>query len=36
MDEVPVHLDNKCSGYKARDVTKYVLWPAGFHGHDCN
>ena len=36
VNEAPVNLSNKFRSHKASDIAEQVLWPAGFHGHDCN
>ena len=36
VDEAAVDLRHEFGGHEASGVAEQVLWPARFHGHDCN
>jgi len=36
VDQSPVDLCHQFGGYDASGVAEQVLWPANFHGSDCN
>ena len=36
VNDAPVDLRYEFGGHEAGGIAEQVLWPAGFHGHDCN